>query len=65
MAAATVCGTTLSRFALVSRSGHGCWFAVLRKHWGPINEKAVTIKKEADDLLRAVQELVEGSSKVV
>jgi hypothetical protein len=31
----------------------------LRKHWGPINNKAVEIKKEADQLLREVQQLVD------
>ena len=30
-------------------------------HWGPINRKEVTLKKEADDLLKAVQELVENN----
>ena len=34
----------------------------LRQHWGPINRREVTLKKEADDLLRAVQELVEASA---
>jgi hypothetical protein len=32
----------------------------LRQHWGPINRREVTISKEADDLLREVQLLVEG-----
>src|SRR5262249_3146386 len=30
----------------------------LRQHWGPINRREVTIKKEADDLLLEVQKLV-------
>jgi hypothetical protein len=32
----------------------------LRQHWGPINRREVTLKKEADDLLKQVQELVES-----
>jgi peptidoglycan hydrolase-like protein with peptidoglycan-binding domain len=31
----------------------------LRQHWGPINRREVTLKKEMDDLLMSVQELVE------
>jgi len=30
----------------------------LRQHWGPINRREVTLKKEADQLLRDVQDLV-------
>ena len=32
----------------------------LRQHWGPINRKEVTLKKEADQLLKEVQQLVES-----
>ncbi len=31
----------------------------LRQHWGPINRREVTLKREADALLREVQKLVE------
>ena len=31
-----------------------------RAHWGPIGRREVTLRKDADDLLKAVQELVEG-----
>jgi uncharacterized protein (TIGR02594 family) len=38
----------------------GVGMRVLRQHWGPINKQAVIIKKEADDLLQSVQELIVG-----
>ena len=38
----------------------GVGMRTLRQHWGPINRKEVTLKKEMDDLLKEVQELVEG-----
>ncbi len=49
----------LSRFAplftvMVSGVGIRC----LRQHWGPINRREVTLRKEADELLKDVQELV-------
>jgi hypothetical protein len=34
----------------------------LRQHWGPVNRKEVTIRKEADRLLKDVQDLVEAIS---
>lgn len=37
----------------------GVGLRTLRAHWGPIGRKEVTLKKEMDDLLLAVQELVE------
>ena len=30
----------------------------LRQHWGPINRREVTLKREADNLLREVQYLI-------
>ncbi len=49
----------LSRFApLFTVMVTGVGMRVLRQHWGPINRREVTIKKEADDLLKDVQELV-------
>jgi len=36
----------------------GIGMRTLRQHWGPINRREVTIKKEADDLLLEVQKLV-------
>ena len=38
----------------------GVGMRTLRAHWGPIGRKEVTLKKEMDDLLKDVQELVEG-----
>lgn len=38
----------------------GVGMRTLRQHWGPINRREVTIKKEADDLLKEVQALVEA-----
>ena len=32
----------------------------LRQHWGPINRREVTLKREADQLLQEVQTLVEA-----
>lgn len=53
----------LSRFAPLF---HCCVTAVglrtLRAHWGPVSRKEVLLKREADDLLKAVQELVESVS---
>jgi hypothetical protein len=40
----------------------GCGMRTGRKHWGPINERKVTLKKEADKLLREVQTMVEAVS---
>lgn len=38
----------------------GVGMRTLRQHWGPINRREVTLKKEADDLLQEVQKLVEA-----
>jgi peptidoglycan hydrolase-like protein with peptidoglycan-binding domain len=38
----------------------GVGMRTLRQHWGPINRREVTLKKEADQLLKDVQALVEG-----
>jgi hypothetical protein len=38
----------------------GVGMRVLRTHWGPIGRQDVTLKKEADDLLQSVQELIVG-----
>jgi N-acetylmuramoyl-L-alanine amidase/Putative peptidoglycan binding domain len=38
----------------------GVGMRTLRTHWGPIGRREVTLKKEADDLLKDVQALVEG-----
>ena len=38
----------------------GCGMRTLRQHWGPINRREVTIKKEADALLKEVQAMVEA-----
>ena len=38
----------------------GVGMRVLRAHWGPIGRREVTLKKEADELLQSVQELVLG-----
>jgi hypothetical protein len=51
----------LSRFCplfhiLVSAVG----LRTLRQHWGPVNRREITLKKEADDLLKEVQKLVES-----
>ena len=32
---------------------------VLRQHWGPVNRKEVTLRREADEMLKAVQTLIE------
>jgi hypothetical protein len=46
----------LSRFApLFHVMVTGVGMRVLRQHWGPINRREVTLKKEADDLLKDVQ----------
>lgn len=37
----------------------GVGMRTLRQHWGPINRREVTLKKEMDDLLKEVQNLVE------
>lgn len=53
------CYQFLSRFApLFTVMVSGTGMRVLRQHWGPINRREVTLKKEADDLLKDVQELV-------
>lgn len=36
----------------------------LRKHWGPINEKAAEVRREADDMLWRVQQLVDRSQVI-
>jgi hypothetical protein len=36
----------------------------LRKHWGPINRKEVTLRKEADDMFRQVQDYVDQMEAV-
>jgi hypothetical protein len=33
---------------------------VLRKHWGPINNRAAEIRPEADDLFQRVQSIVDA-----
>lgn len=38
----------------------GVGMRTLRQHWGPINRREVTLKREADKLLKDVQELVEA-----
>lgn len=38
----------------------GCGMRVLKDHWGPIKRREVTLKREADALLREVQALVEA-----
>jgi hypothetical protein len=38
----------------------GVGLRTLKDHWGPIIRKEVTLKKEMDDLLKAVQDLVVG-----
>jgi hypothetical protein len=38
----------------------GVGLRTLKDHWGPIKRKEVTLKKEMDDLLKSVQELVEA-----
>jgi peptidoglycan hydrolase-like protein with peptidoglycan-binding domain len=51
----------LSRFApLFHVMVTGVGMRVLRAHWGPIGRREVTLKKEADDLLKEVQKLVEA-----
>lgn len=55
-----VCYQFLSRFAplfhvMVTAVG----LRVAKSHWGPVERREVTIKKEADDLLKQVQELIE------
>jgi len=53
----------LSRFApLFHVMVSGVGMRVLRQHWGPINRREVTLKKEADDLLKSVQDLVEATA---
>jgi hypothetical protein len=51
----------LSRFApLFHVMVTGVGMRVLRAHWGPIGRREVTLKKEADDLLKEVQKLIEA-----
>jgi N-acetylmuramoyl-L-alanine amidase/Putative peptidoglycan binding domain len=51
----------LSRFApLFHVMVTGVGMRVLRAHWGPIGRREVTLKREADNLLREVQKLVEA-----
>jgi peptidoglycan hydrolase-like protein with peptidoglycan-binding domain len=51
----------LSRFApLFHVMVTGVGMRVLRAHWGPIGRREVTLKKEADDLLKDVQALIEA-----
>jgi hypothetical protein len=51
----------LSRFSPLFHSlVTGVGMRLLRQHWGPINRKEVTLRKDVDDLLKQVQELVEG-----
>lgn len=38
----------------------GVGMRVLRAHWGPIGRREVTLKREADDLLKSVQRLIES-----
>src|SRR5262252_6202382 len=38
----------------------GVGLRVLRKHWGPINSRAVEIRPEADALLKQVQSIVDA-----
>jgi hypothetical protein len=39
----------------------GCGLRVGRKHWGPINERKAELKREADNLLKEVEKLVEDT----
>lgn len=56
----------LSRFApLFHVMVTGVGLRKLRSHWGPIGRREVEIKREADELLMAVQDLVEASEAVV
>lgn len=53
----------LSRFApLFHVMVTGTGMRTLRQHWGPINRREVTLRKEADALLKDVQELVSAVS---
>jgi hypothetical protein len=36
----------------------------IRKHWGPINRKEVTLRREADDMFRQVQAYVDQTEAV-
>jgi len=47
--------------ALVTGVGLRC----LRQHWGPINRSEVELKKDADTMLRSVQEIVAGGEPPV
>jgi hypothetical protein len=38
----------------------GVGLRTLKDHWGPVIRKEVTLKKEMDDLLKSVQELIEA-----
>ena len=38
----------------------GVGMRTLRQHWGPINRREVTLKREADEMLQGVQQLVES-----
>lgn len=40
----------------------GVGMRTLRQHWGPINRREVTIKREADQLLQEIQALVEAEA---
>ena len=51
----------LSRFApLFHVMCTGVGMRTLRAHWGPIGRREVTLKKEADDLLKEVERLVDA-----
>jgi N-acetylmuramoyl-L-alanine amidase len=51
----------LSRFCpLFHTMVTGVGMRTLRKHWGPIERREVLIKREMDDLLKDVQDLVEA-----
>jgi len=40
----------------------GLGMRYLRKHWGPINRNEVEIKRDADEMLKEVQTIVEGGT---
>jgi hypothetical protein len=42
----------------------GVGMRTLRQHWGPINRREVTIKREADTLLQEVQSLVDDAGEI-
>lgn len=39
----------------------GCGLRVLRKHWGPINERKAELQRGADNLLKTVEEMVDDA----